>query len=108
MVIRSHEVKHQGYHIEHDGRCVTIFSAPNYWYVVKDEEHPRYNVVLRTLVLTPVSRSIGAYSDSVGNKGAYINVTPDKEKTYKLDYVQFDAVEHPKTQPYGNRMRAGF
>ncbi|KAK3823194.1 MAG: Metallo-dependent phosphatase-like protein [Benniella sp.] len=31
MVIRSHEVKHQGYHIEHDGRCVTIFSAPNYW-----------------------------------------------------------------------------
>lgn len=31
MVIRSHEVKHQGYHIEHEGRCVTIFSAPNYW-----------------------------------------------------------------------------
>ena len=47
-------------------------------------------------------------SDSVGNKGAYINVTPDAEKTFKLDYVQFEAVEHPKTQPYSNRFRGGF
>ncbi|KAF9953515.1 hypothetical protein BGZ70_000220 [Mortierella alpina] len=77
MVIRSHEVKQQGYHVEHNGRCVTIFSAPN-------------------------------YCDSVGNKGAYINITPDKETHFKLDYVQFDAVEHPKTQPYNNRFRGGF
>ncbi|KAF9335092.1 hypothetical protein BGZ91_010609 [Linnemannia elongata] len=77
MVIRSHEVKHQGYQVEHNGRCVTIFSAPN-------------------------------YCDSVGNKGAYINVTPETEKGYKLDYVQFDAVEHPKTQPYSNKFRGGF
>lgn len=47
-------------------------------------------------------------SDSVGNKGAYINVTPETEKGYKLDYVQFDAVEHPKTQPYSNKFRGGF
>jgi len=47
-------------------------------------------------------------SDSVGNKGAYINITPDKETHVKLDYVQFDAVEHPKTQPYNNRFRGGF
>jgi hypothetical protein len=56
--------------------------------------------------VTNVSLSIR--SDTVGNKGAYINITPDKEKIYKLDYVQFDAVEHPKTQPYGNRFRQGF
>jgi serine/threonine-protein phosphatase 5 len=30
MLIRSHEVKDEGYVVEHDGRCVTVFSAPNY------------------------------------------------------------------------------
>ncbi|EFP74060.2 protein phosphatase 5 [Puccinia graminis f. sp. tritici CRL 75-36-700-3] len=29
-VIRSHEVRDAGYSIEHDGRCITVFSAPNY------------------------------------------------------------------------------
>lgn len=29
-VIRSHEVKEQGYEINHDGKCITVFSAPNY------------------------------------------------------------------------------
>eukprot|EP00624_Nannochloropsis_granulata_P003114 evm.model.NODE_25904_length_47336_cov_19.557947.4 len=30
MVVRSHEVKEEGYSVEHDGKCVTVFSAPNY------------------------------------------------------------------------------
>eukprot|EP00479_Gromia_sphaerica_P007814 TRINITY_DN2755_c0_g1_i1.p1 TRINITY_DN2755_c0_g1~~TRINITY_DN2755_c0_g1_i1.p1 ORF type:complete len:282 (+),score=29.03 TRINITY_DN2755_c0_g1_i1:66-911(+) len=30
MLVRSHEVKSEGYEIELDGRLVTVFSAPNY------------------------------------------------------------------------------
>ena len=29
-VIRSHEVRMEGYEVEHDGRCITVFSAPRY------------------------------------------------------------------------------
>ena len=30
MVVRSHEVKDEGYVVEHEGTCITVFSAPNY------------------------------------------------------------------------------
>ncbi|KAL7747963.1 Palmitoyl-protein thioesterase 1 [Sorochytrium milnesiophthora] len=30
MLIRSHEVKEGGYEVAHNGKCVTVFSAPNY------------------------------------------------------------------------------
>eukprot|EP01137_Pigoraptor_chileana_P027038 Opistho-2@9129 len=29
-IVRSHEVKDKGYEEAHDGRCITVFSAPNY------------------------------------------------------------------------------
>ncbi|PHH62181.1 hypothetical protein CDD81_7375 [Ophiocordyceps australis] len=29
-VIRSHEVRMDGYEVQHDGRCITVFSAPKY------------------------------------------------------------------------------
>ena len=30
LLVRSHEVKDDGYAVEHGGKCITIFSAPNY------------------------------------------------------------------------------
>eukprot|EP00696_Hemimastix_kukwesjijk_P014027 gnl/Hemi2/27930_TR9221_c0_g1_i1.p1 gnl/Hemi2/27930_TR9221_c0_g1~~gnl/Hemi2/27930_TR9221_c0_g1_i1.p1 ORF type:complete len:518 (+),score=167.49 gnl/Hemi2/27930_TR9221_c0_g1_i1:95-1555(+) len=30
LLVRSHEMKEQGYSQEHGGKCITIFSAPNY------------------------------------------------------------------------------
>jgi len=29
-ILRSHEVRQDGYAVEHDGLCTTVFSAPNY------------------------------------------------------------------------------
>lgn len=59
-VIRSHEVRQGGYEVEHDGRLITVFSAPN-------------------------------YCDSVGNRGAVINIGPDEE----MHFETFAAVKHP-------------
>lgn len=30
-IIRSHEVKNNGFEEAHNGKCITVFSAPNYW-----------------------------------------------------------------------------
>jgi len=30
LLVRSHQVKAQGFEVEHGGRCITVFSAPNY------------------------------------------------------------------------------
>jgi serine/threonine-protein phosphatase 5 len=30
LIVRSHEVREEGYLVEHDGKLITVFSAPNY------------------------------------------------------------------------------
>ena len=71
-VVRSHEVKDQGYEVNHDGKCITVFSAPN-------------------------------YCDSMGNKGAYINI---KGNDLTPQYHTYEAVPHPNVKPmaYANSL----
>lgn len=82
-IIRSHEVRMEGYEVEHDGRCITgkgtayIFGSG-----VTD--------ICRNLVF-----SAPKYCDSTENKGAFINIESD----YKLQYTKFDAVPHPPIKP---------
>ncbi len=75
-VIRSHEVKDQGYEVNHDGKCITVFSAPN-------------------------------YCDSMGNKGAYINLRGD---TLTPNFKTYEAVPHPNVKPmaYANSLLSLF
>jgi len=55
LVIRSHEVKDQGYEIQHGNNLITVFSAPNYWYEYKK------------IFLTELTDSV-KNSDQMGNK----------------------------------------
>lgn len=83
-VIRSHEVRMDGYEEEHDGKCITGTSDP---------------CTVRSLgaLLTRYSVVFSApkYCDMTENRGAYINIGPD----YKLKFSQFDAVPHPNIRP---------
>eukprot|EP00917_Polyrhabdina_sp_WS-2016_P024519 GHVP01053070.1.p1 GENE.GHVP01053070.1~~GHVP01053070.1.p1 ORF type:complete len:559 (+),score=85.78 GHVP01053070.1:880-2556(+) len=36
LLVRSHEMKEEGYSVEHNGKCITVFSAPNYCDVMKN------------------------------------------------------------------------
>ena len=37
MLVRSHEMKDNGYEEDHNGRVITIFSAPNYCDQMKNQ-----------------------------------------------------------------------
>lgn len=74
MVIRSHEVKEDGYDMEHDGKCITIFSAPNYC----------DNMCNR-----------GAYINVTRKEKHAIS---EEKPELQYEYVQFEAVPHPNVR----------
>jgi len=78
-VVRSHEVKDNGYEVCHEGKCITIFSAPN-------------------------------YCDSMGNKGAFINLVGSKDSEMPPKYVTYESVPHPNVKPmaYANSLLSLF
>lgn len=79
LLIRSHEVKQEGYQVDHNGKCRWTSSIASLFKLVIE--------LMMALGITIFSAP--NYCDSVGNKGAYIHVTPD----LKLKYNQFTAVE---------------
>ena len=88
-IIRSHEVRMEGYDVEHDGRCITGGCQAR---LLSSAVH----LSPRPLIdpSAPVF-SAPKYCDSTENKGAYITIGPD----YKLEYHKFDAVPHPDIKP---------
>lgn len=89
-IIRSHEVRMDGYEEEHNGKCIT-------------GEFPSFHLQARQTDLTTVF-SAPRYCDQTENRGAYINVGPD----YKLNFNQFDAVPHPNIKPMVSSPTGGF
>ena len=87
FIVRSHEVKAEGYEVTHSGKCITVFSAPNYWYV---NVTPAVLSQLLLLVLTVVFCVLSPpLSDQMGNKGAYIHL---RGSDLKPEFHQFTAV----------------
>lgn len=85
-VIRSHEVRMDGYEVEHDGRCIT-----GTWKPAQLFRADRGTTTDPTFLVFSAPK----YCDTTENKGAYINLGPD----LKLEYHQFEAVPHPDIKP---------
>ncbi|VDD75518.1 unnamed protein product [Mesocestoides corti] len=76
FIIRSHEVKDEGYEVAHNNRCVTVFSAPNYCDTMQNR---------------------GAF---ITLRGSH------KPGAMKPNFTSFKEVPHPKVRPmaYANSL----
>ncbi|KAF6717453.1 Serine/threonine-protein phosphatase 5 [Oryzias melastigma] len=73
-IIRSHEVKAEGYEVTHSGKCITVFQRPT----------------------TGTSPESDRETDQMGNKGAYIHL---RGSDLKPEFHQFTAVTHDLSKP---------
>jgi len=80
-IVRSHEVKDNGYEVSHNGKCITVFSAPNYCDTMGNK---------------------GAFINLWGSNNGK-GLTPPK-------YVTYEAVPHPSVRPmaYANSLLSMF
>lgn len=85
-VLRSHEVRMEGVEVEHNGRLITVFSAPNYCDstgnlggVVHITENPKY--------------------DAASDDGEGYRLADDPNCPWTLTSETFAAVPHPDLKP---------
>lgn len=97
LLIRSHEVREEGYLVEHDGKCITVFSAPNYC----DQMGNKGGVVRLVRRAGPGAPPLPAGPPPGGDDG-YTLAHPE--------FVSFDAVPHPPVRPmaYATGMMGGY
>lgn len=85
-VLRSHESRNEGVEYEHNGRLITVFSAPNYCDatgnlggVVHITENPLY--------------------DAKADDGQGYRIVDDKNCPWNLELAKFECVPHPDIKP---------
>ncbi|KAK6200462.1 Metallo-dependent phosphatase-like protein [Scheffersomyces amazonensis] len=93
-VIRSHEVRMGGYEIEHNGRLITVFSAPNYV-----DQSGNLGAVIHIT-------ENNDYDNEKDNGDGHRNVD-DPNCPWSLKYETFEAVPHPDLKPMAYA-RGGF
>jgi hypothetical protein len=74
-MVRSHELKDKGYEVQHNGQCITIFSAPNYWYVFNRGIFG--DRLFSSSLLLYIGFIFLSISDQMNNLGAFINLRND-------------------------------
>lgn len=112
LLVRSHEVKEEGYAVEHDGYCVTVFSAPNYVDQMgnlgafirfeggkcesenEEEEEEEVDEV------EGASAAEGAEAEEEGNRdGEQKKKKKEKKKPMTPQFTTFSASPHPPVRP---------
>ncbi|KAF4743503.1 Serine/threonine-protein phosphatase 5 [Perkinsus olseni] len=89
LVVRSHEMKDEGYEVEHSGNLITVFSAPNYC-----DQMGNKGAFLRFTVLTDAERETEEKKAAMAN-GLNRNSERTLYGNMKVQYTTFEHVPHP-------------